>query len=344
MNRSLSKSFRMLRTFARITIIVTIIIEMNIIVLSLSADYDQQQPVRRKPTVNNRSPFLHQNYRAQHDELNSIISIDDFLRQIPRRRHTRKTSVEQYREYEKKVLIKKFGGGLESCLSKHESELEKEKAFELQNGDLSPVKSSVLEARRMHDEKMVEAFGGSLDTALRKHESLLERDKRLARDAAGSPPMDADSSPLKTLRLRSEQRLVEKFGGGLDSILRKHECGLERDIRLAREEAAREEEEEQEQEEYEEGVNGEDEQQQLEEDFFSQDYYSQDPAAGYDEPDAPAHDEDSVGRPSGPGRRYHSGQADWLRPSEGDAEPGGPNSQGRPGPSGGDGPGSSQEY
>ena len=153
-----------------------------------------------------------------------------------RKKKSKKNSVERYRQLERKALKEKFGGDLGSCLFKHESTLVREQILEHEFPEFSVQTNSIKETKRVQTEALLKSFGGDLDISLKRHESLLERDKRLASEQ--DYPKDPET-PLSTRRrLQSELSLMDKFGGELGSILKKHECGLERDIRLARESAA----------------------------------------------------------------------------------------------------------
>ncbi len=153
-----------------------------------------------------------------------------------KRRKNRKTSIERYRQSERKALKEKFGGDLGNCLCKHESTLVKEQFLQNEFPEFLPQTNTVKESKRLETEELLRSFGGGLDTSLMRHESLLERDKRLA--AEQESPTEPVIPLQKSIRLQSELNLMDKFGGELGSILLKHECGLERDIRLAKESAA----------------------------------------------------------------------------------------------------------
>jgi hypothetical protein len=163
---------------------------------------------------------------------------EEFLlrKSTSKKRQNHKNSVERYRQFERKALKEKFGGDLGSCLSKHESTLVKEQILENEFPKFLLQTNSVKETKRKQTDELLKSFGGDLNISLKRHESLLERDKRLAKEEES---IKYPETPLSTSRrLQSELDLMDKFGGELGSILQKHECGLERDIRLARESAA----------------------------------------------------------------------------------------------------------
>jgi hypothetical protein len=153
-----------------------------------------------------------------------------------KRRKSHKNSIERSRQLERKALKEKFGGELGSCLAKHESRLVREQIREHEFPEFSTPINTIKETKRAQTEALLKSFGGGLDTSLLRHESLLERDKRLANEQ--EYPQTPETPPSAVRRLQSDLSLMDKFGGGLGSILKKHECGLERDVRLAREAAA----------------------------------------------------------------------------------------------------------